>query len=217
MGKTNGARNGRQTTPPASGVPEGAPFQRDPRNARRHDARNKALVRASLAEVGAFRSIAVDGDGIVRAGNATYEEALALGYAIKQVEAAPDELVAVVRRDLKGRKAERAALLDNRAQELSSWDAAYMQSLGVSDPELLEGMFTDDEKLEFEALAWSQDEASKPYGSMRDAERRAKFVEVVVAVEQHETIERALAKAHERLGGNRGDALVHICEAYLAL
>jgi len=43
----------------------------DPRNARRHNGRNLALIEASLREVGAARSIVVDEGGVILAGNAT--------------------------------------------------------------------------------------------------------------------------------------------------
>src|SRR5690349_17052815 len=91
----------------------------DPRNARKHPEKNRELIRSSLKEIGAFRSIAVDGDGIVRAGNGVFEEAKEMGLKVRVVDAAPDELIAVKRKDLKGKKAERAALLDNRASETS--------------------------------------------------------------------------------------------------
>jgi alkyl hydroperoxide reductase subunit AhpC len=54
----------------------------DPQNARLHPERNKDLIRQSLEEVGAGRSILVDGDGIIRAGNGVYEQAQALGAEV---------------------------------------------------------------------------------------------------------------------------------------
>lgn len=43
----------------------------DPRNARRHGARNRRLIVDALKDVGAARSIGVDERGVVLAGNAT--------------------------------------------------------------------------------------------------------------------------------------------------
>lgn len=117
----------------------------DPRNARKHGERNKALIRQSLEEVGAFRSIAVDGSGIIRAGNGVYEQAQALGLKVRVIDAKPGELIAVRRPDLKGKRAERAALLDNRAGELSEWDSAVISDLAERERELLEGLFDDRE------------------------------------------------------------------------
>jgi hypothetical protein len=114
----------------------------DPRNARVHGAENKALIRKSLEEVGAFRSIGIDGDGIIRAGNGVYEQAQNLGLKLKFVDARPDELVAVRRSDLKGKKAIRAALLDNRTGELSTWDPAVLGELKSAG--MLAGLDLDD-------------------------------------------------------------------------
>lgn len=110
----------------------------DPKNARKHGERNKALIKKSLEEVGGFRSIAIDGNNILRAGNGVYEQARALGLKTRIVDAKPGEIIAVRRNDLKGKRAERAALLDNRAGELSEWDADVIKDL---DKDLLEGIF----------------------------------------------------------------------------
>ena len=50
----------------------------------------------------------------------------------------PDELVAVRRKDLRGDRAERAALLDNRTAELSEWDPKVLAEL---PPVVLDGLF----------------------------------------------------------------------------
>jgi hypothetical protein len=110
----------------------------DPRNARLHPERNERLIRQSLEEVGPFRSIAVDGDDVIRAGEGVFRQARALGLKVRVVEAGPDELIAVKRSDLKGTQAERAALLDNRAGELSRWDPEVLRA---TDEALLSGLF----------------------------------------------------------------------------
>jgi DNA modification methylase len=115
----------------------------DPRNARRHGEDNKKLIRQSLEEVGAFRSIAVDGEDIVRAGNGVFEQARELGLKVRVIEAAPDELIAVKRPDLVGDKAERAAILDNRAGELAEWDAAVLQVIKSENPTAVEGLWDE--------------------------------------------------------------------------
>lgn len=71
-------------------------LQFDPKNARRHGEENKKLIRQSLQEVGPFRSIAVDGQNIVRAGNGVFEQARELGLKVRIIEAAPDELIAAI-------------------------------------------------------------------------------------------------------------------------
>ena len=117
----------------------------DPENLRLHPDRNKELIRASLEDVGPFRSIAIDGEGIVRAGNGVYEQAQALGLRMRIVDAEPDELIAVRRSDLVGDAAVRAAAYDNRAGETSTWDLEALDALAVTSPELLDGMWTDAE------------------------------------------------------------------------
>ena len=132
----------------------------DPKNARLHPDRNKAFIRKSLEEVGPFRSIAIDGDNVIRAGNGVYEQAKALGLPIRIVEAAPGELIAVKRSDLRGDKAVRAALLDNRSGELSEWDTTILSSLMESDKALLDGIFDDtsiEKFMESAALKSSKD------------------------------------------------------------
>lgn len=113
----------------------------DPNNARKHPDQNKALIRHSLEEVGAFRSIAVDGDGVIRAGNGVYEQAVEMGLKIRVVEAAPDELIAVQRADLTGDLAIRAAILDNRSGETSEWDVDILAALKEDNPEVVEGLW----------------------------------------------------------------------------
>ena len=52
----------------------------DPRNARKHNERNRALIESALREVGAARSIVVHETGRVLAGNATVEAARHAGF-----------------------------------------------------------------------------------------------------------------------------------------
>jgi DNA modification methylase len=102
----------------------------DPRNARRHNDRNLALIEAALREVGAARSIVVDETGVVLAGNATVHAAEQAGLArVRIVEADGSELVAVRRSGLTDAQKRRLALLDNRTAELAAWDTEMLASL----------------------------------------------------------------------------------------
>jgi len=51
----------------------------DPRNARKHNPRNIGMIEAALHEVGAARSIVIDEDGVVLAGNGVVEAAALAG------------------------------------------------------------------------------------------------------------------------------------------
>lgn len=117
----------------------------DPSNYRLHPQRNKDLIRQSLEEVGAFRSIGIDGDNIIRAGNGVYEQAEILGLKVRVIEAEPDELIAVKRSDLKGAKARRAALYDNQSAATSEWDFAKLQDTLEHESEILNGIFQANE------------------------------------------------------------------------
>jgi DNA modification methylase len=99
----------------------------DPHNANRGTDRGRRAVAASLEECGAGRSILVDRDGTVIAGNKTLEAAQALGLPVRVVESSGDELVVVQRTDLEldgeDQRARRLAYLDNRAAQLGlDWD-----------------------------------------------------------------------------------------------
>lgn len=140
----------------------------DPKNARRHGDANKQMIRESLQEVGAFRSIALDGNNIVRAGNGVYEQAQALGYKVKVIDAKPNELIAVRRLDLKGKKAIRAALYDNRTGELSDWDAAILSEMAEQDKELLAGIFDDKALAEFAVETLPEENDDEHAGELVD-------------------------------------------------
>lgn len=118
----------------------------DPANARRHDARNVALIRDALFEVGAARSIVVDEDGTILAGNATVQAAQAAGLTrVQVVDADGQTLVAVRRTGLTPQQKQRLALFDNRAAELAEWDAERLAAFLAEDAAALEGLFDREE------------------------------------------------------------------------
>lgn len=97
----------------------------DPANVRMHPERNRATIRASLTRFGPGRSIVVDGNNIVRAGNGTVEEARQAGFdEVLIVEPKPNQLVAVKRQDWSPSEATAYAIADNRAAEHATWDNA---------------------------------------------------------------------------------------------
>ena len=95
----------------------------DPANVRRHTDRNKATVRSSLKRFGSGRSIVLDRDNCIIAGNQTIESAADLGMTeVVVVEVRPDQIVAVRKSDWTKTEAAGYALVDNRAAELAEWD-----------------------------------------------------------------------------------------------
>jgi len=137
-------------------------FRLDPNNARIHGDRSKEAIRESLERVGGGRSILVDGDNIVRAGNGVYEQALELGLTIRVVDAGPDELIAVRRPDLTGEQAVQAALYDNRAGELSEWNMDVLQALASFEPENLLGAMWTGEEIEALLSGPAPEQAPQP-------------------------------------------------------
>lgn len=117
------------------------------RNARRRTERSSALIEASLSEFGAARSIVIDEQGTVLAGNGTLEAASSIGIEnVLVVPADGNTLVAVQRTDLSDRQKRRYAIADNRASDLSEWDAETLSELVEEDPELhLDSYFSDAE------------------------------------------------------------------------
>src|SRR5215213_4777055 len=116
----------------------------DPRNARRHPDRNRSMVEQSLREVGAARSIVVDEDGTILAGNATVAAAAQVGiHRVRIIETDGTELVAVRRSGLSPEQKHRLALWDNRSAESAEWDIDVLASL--ADEIDLSGLWEADE------------------------------------------------------------------------
>lgn len=102
----------------------------DPKNARRRGPRAEGMIVKSLQEVGAARSIVIDEDGRILAGNGTVQAAAEAGIEnVTIVDASGLELVAVRRSGLTEAQKKRLAVLDNRTGELAEWDAGILAEL----------------------------------------------------------------------------------------
>lgn len=101
----------------------------DKRNYRKHNEKNKKLIRKSLEECGTGRSIIVDSNDEIIAGNGVYEQAKAMNIPVKVVETDGTELIAVKRTDLKTSddKRTKLAILDNSTADSSEMDYALLQ------------------------------------------------------------------------------------------
>lgn len=119
----------------------------DTRNYRKHDQKNKDLINKSLKECGAGRSIVIDNEDNIIAGNGIYEQAQKLGLKTKVIETDGSELVVVKRTDLatEDEKRKQLAIMDNSTSDSSEFDipllttdfdASYLKDLGLDVPDL---------------------------------------------------------------------------------
>ena len=108
----------------------------DPRNYRIHTDKNKRLIRKSLEDCGAGRSILFDKDDCIIAGNGVYEQALELGLPVRIVESDGTELIAIKRTDLSTEDSRRKALAlaDNYTSDTSVFDFdAIVEDFGADE------------------------------------------------------------------------------------
>jgi len=139
----------------------------DAQNAKAHNPRNVGMIVNALHEVGAARSIVIDEDGNILAGNATIEAAAEAGIENLQiVEADGETIVAVRRTGLTDAQKTRLKYFDNRTAELADWNPDVILAdleAGVD----LGDIFTD---IELEDFGWEPDKAEDPGADMDRAQ-----------------------------------------------
>ena len=105
-------------------------LQSDHKNARRRTDRSSELIKESLERYGAARSIVIDEDNRILAGNGTIEGAKAAGIKnVRIIETDGDEIIAVKRTGLSEEQKVGLALADNRTADLSEWDQEMLHQL----------------------------------------------------------------------------------------
>jgi hypothetical protein len=101
----------------------------DPENRRQHNPRNVGMIVDAMNAVGAARSVVIDENNVVLAGNATIDAAAEAGIErVRIVEATGHEIIAVRRRGLTDEQKRHLALADNRAASLATWDLAQLRA-----------------------------------------------------------------------------------------
>lgn len=98
-------------------------LKQDKRNYRKHDDRNISLIRKSVDELGLGRSIVIDNENEIIAGNGLVSS-LSKDTPIKVIETDGKELVVVKRTDLKtnDEKRKKLAVMDNSTSDTSNFD-----------------------------------------------------------------------------------------------
>lgn len=101
----------------------------DKKNYRKHSEQNKKRIKKSLKECGAGRSVLVDADDTLIAGNGVFEQAQAMGIPTRVVETDGTELVVVKRTDLRtdDDKRKLLAMADNATSDNVEWDMETLQ------------------------------------------------------------------------------------------
>ena len=137
----------------------------------------------SFADLGAGRSILIDKDGKIIAGNKSQKAAMAAGIKkVRVIETTGDELVAVKRTDISidSEEGRRMAYLDNRSGQVNlSWDEVelpqFADMLGVDLKDLGMEVPTDDDVFEEKFKSLDNEQAVYPIIPKYD-ERHELFV-----------------------------------------
>lgn len=108
----------------------------DPKNVNLGTERGQQLLESSLRKYGAGRSILVDRNNVIIAGNKTFNEAGQIGIErVRVIETDGTELVAVKRTDLdlkRDKSARELAVADNRVSEVDlCWDTSALKALDI--------------------------------------------------------------------------------------
>lgn len=131
-----------------------AELRPDPSNLRVHNPRNIGMLVDSLHSVGAARSVVIDEDNTILAGNGVIEAAAEAGVTKLQiVDTDGDTIIAVRRTGLTPEQKQKLAIYDNRSNELSGWDADGLLALEQSGHDLSAYFYPE----EMESLAGQAD------------------------------------------------------------
>jgi DNA modification methylase len=123
----------------------------DHKNARRRTDRSASLIKESIDRYGAARSIVIDEDNRILAGNGTIEAAKAAGIKnVRIIESDGTEVIAVRRTGLTEDEKIGVALSDNRSSDLSEWDQEMLRRL--SEEHDISPWFDDDDLNELLAV-----------------------------------------------------------------
>ena len=105
-------------------------LQNDHKNARKRTDLSSKLIKESLQKFGAARSIVIDENNRILAGNGTIAGAKAAGIKnLKVIETDGNEIIAVKRIGLTEDEKVGLALADNRTSDLSEWDLNMLEEL----------------------------------------------------------------------------------------
>lgn len=145
-------------------------LRQDEHNFNKGTSEGQRLMEDSFAELGAGRSILIDKDGNIIAGNKSQKAAMAAGIKkVRVIESTGDELVAVKRTDISidSEEGRRLAFLDNRSNQVNlAWDEVelpqFQDMLGVELSDLGMEVPTDDDVFEEKFKSLNDENAVYP-------------------------------------------------------
>ncbi|MBS4014019.1 MAG: hypothetical protein KGZ97_09740 [Bacteroidetes bacterium] len=118
----------------------------DKKNSRKHNQKNLTVIKKSLDSCGAGRSILIDEENNVLAGNGVMT-ANGGRLKVRVVESDGSEIIAVKRTNLTEEQKERLKLFDNYAGDLSKWNWDELKILSDSDNNLIQDVFENDSRI----------------------------------------------------------------------
>jgi len=117
----------------------------DAQNPRTHGKRNIEMIADSLRDVGPGRSIVIDEDNIIVAGNGVVQAAAEVSITnVRIIEATGTELIAVRLTGLTPEQKRRLSYFDNKTAELAGWNADQI-AIDLENNLDLSGIFLDTE------------------------------------------------------------------------
>ena len=166
-----------------------ADLRQDERNYRKHSEENKKRIKKSIDECGLGRSVVVDADGVLVAGNGV-QSVLPEDTPIRIVETDGTELVVVKRTDLHegDERRKKLALADNATSDNVEWDFDAMAADG----------WGDDELQDWGVVAFEDEEENGQVGKNTEIDTdnfddKIK-IEFELTIEEHAFVRDALAK-----------------------
>ena len=204
----------------------------DPKNANRGTERGLGMVEDSLRNYGAGRSILVDKDGVVIAGNKCLEAAAEIGLPVRVIKTNGSELIVVQREDLDlddGDKARQLAYADNRSSQVGlDWDLeriladveAGVDLSGLWDEQELARLLENAVQV-YDVTATDRDGQSvqSTYGQMRDANANDRvhvqigdLLETWIPVEIAMSVKNHIISRYEGSGTPHFEAMAAILE-----
>jgi hypothetical protein len=103
------------------------------------------MVVEALQQVGAARSIVIDENNVILAGNGVTEAAATAGISkVRIIDAAGDELIAVRRSGLTAEQKRALAMYDNRTAELATWNTEQLAADMTAGLDLKPFFFEDE-------------------------------------------------------------------------